>query len=187
MTSRRYRNLEPAGFLFICLILLALTGKRFESSSFTAKVVEAYQEGIYIQLRGEVPFKETRFFDHPPPPEELFPGFSKINFSGNINALSETEPIVSSSRLEIIKNDRGWSVSRKEIPAWEKLTLGIPLSLNRETEEGLTALPGIGPRTAEILVMERRKRGGFKSMDEIKSIKGIGNGIFQKVRLFLTL
>ena len=71
---------------------------------------------------------------------------------------------------------------KEEISAFQKVTLGIPVSINRESLEGLTAVPGIGPKIAGSLVRERDKRGGFKSLAEITSVRGIGPALYGKVR-----
>ena len=71
--------------------------------------------------------------------------------------------------------------------AFYKFTLGIPLSLNEESEEGLTAIPGIGPGLAGVIVNERNKRGGFKDLDEIKTIYGIGEKVYKKIAPYIRL
>jgi competence protein ComEA len=74
-----------------------------------------------------------------------------------------------------------------EMSAFSKLTLGLPISLNRENEVGLTALPGIGTSLAHAIVWERQNRGGFKNLDELKDIRGIGKKLLEQIRPFLTL
>ncbi|MDP6179669.1 MAG: helix-hairpin-helix domain-containing protein [Desulfatiglandales bacterium] len=59
--------------------------------------------------------------------------------------------------------------------------------MNRETEEGLTALPGIGLGLAKAIVRKRSKRGGFESLDEIVSINDIGHRLYDKIKPFLML
>lgn len=71
--------------------------------------------------------------------------------------------------------------------AFQKITLGMPVSINTEGLEGLTAIPGIGPKTAQSIIREREKSGGFKSIDEIRSIRGIGPTIYEKIRPYLVL
>lgn len=71
--------------------------------------------------------------------------------------------------------------------AFYKITLGIPISLNNESVNGLTAIPGIGPRIASSIVRERAKREGFQQMDEILSIPGIGPKLYRKAARYLTL
>jgi hypothetical protein len=68
-----------------------------------------------------------------------------------------------------------------------RITLGIPLSLNRDDEEAFSALPGIGLITGRAIVKERLRRGGFKSIDEIKYVRGISDGIYKKIAPFLKL
>ena len=74
-----------------------------------------------------------------------------------------------------------------EITAFQKITLGMPVSINTEGREGLTAVPGIGSKIAELIVREREKSGGFKSIDEIRSIRGIGPTLYGKIRPYLEL
>jgi competence protein ComEA len=72
-----------------------------------------------------------------------------------------------------------------EMSAFSKMTFGLPISLNRENEVGLTALPGIGNSLARAIVKERQNRGGFKNLDELRDIKGIGKKLLEKIRPFL--
>jgi DNA uptake protein ComE-like DNA-binding protein len=74
-----------------------------------------------------------------------------------------------------------------EMTAFQKMTLGLHVSINLESLEGLTAVPGIGPGLAGLIVIERDIRGGFKSLNEIKSIRGIGPGLYKRVRPYLVL
>jgi len=78
-------------------------------------------------------------------------------------------------------------IFKGEMSAFYKITLGIPISINRESREGLTAVPGIGPKIADVIVRERTKRGGFKRMDEILSIKGIGPALYRKLNRYLEI
>ena len=181
------RNLETTGLLFICLILAVLSAARFTPTSIDPKAGEPHQEGIYIQIEGDISLKGTTFFDHPPDLVEIFPKVFKIEYSENFASKYDKHPIISHSLIEITKTDKTLELSYREIPAHQKLTLGIPISINQETEEGLTALPGIGPQTAKMLIRERQKRGGFKDLNELKSIPALGKGTFRKIHPFLIL
>ena len=79
-------------------------------------------------------------------------------------------------------NGEGHYSRTSEMTAFQKMTLGMHVSINLESLEGLTAVPGIGPGLAGLIVRERDNRGGFKSLDEIKSIRGIGPGLYKRVR-----
>ena len=79
------------------------------------------------------------------------------------------------------------TISKTEMSAFYKIALGLPISINTESEDGLTALPGIGPRSAKAIVEERNKRGGFKNPKEISKVPGIGRKLYRKIRPYLTL
>jgi competence protein ComEA len=49
-----------------------------------------------------------------------------------------------------------------------------PVSLNTATPEQLDALEGVGPATAQKILEYRKEHGGFRSVDDLKQITGIG-------------
>ena len=56
------------------------------------------------------------------------------------------------------------------------------LNLNTATVEQLATLPGIGPKTAERILEYRTKSGGFKKIEELMNVKGIGEKSFLKIK-----
>ena len=56
------------------------------------------------------------------------------------------------------------------------------LDVNRATEQDFDALPGIGPKLAERIVEYRQSVGTFRSLDELRAVKGIGNKKFERIR-----
>ncbi|MDZ4854955.1 MAG: ComEA family DNA-binding protein [Nitrospirota bacterium] len=61
------------------------------------------------------------------------------------------------------------------------------IDLNRATEQDFNALPGIGPKLAERIMAYRQSVGGFHSLDELRSVKGIGKKKFEQIRLLVTV
>ena len=62
-----------------------------------------------------------------------------------------------------------------------------PVNLNTATVAQLETLPGIGSRTAQLIVEHRQKNGGFKKIEELMNIKGIGEKSFLKIKPLVTV
>jgi competence protein ComEA len=57
-----------------------------------------------------------------------------------------------------------------------------PLNLNTATGDQLELLPGVGPALARAIIAERTRRGGFRSVNELRSVHGIGDRRFADLR-----
>jgi competence protein ComEA len=61
------------------------------------------------------------------------------------------------------------------------------VNLNTASVEELQLLPGVGEARARAIVEMRTKKGGFKSVDELVEVKGIGPEGLEKLRPHVTL
>ena len=59
--------------------------------------------------------------------------------------------------------------------------------LNTATEEQLDTLPGVGPATARAIISYRSAIGGFRSVEQLMDIKGIGPSKMAKIRGHVSL
>lgn len=59
--------------------------------------------------------------------------------------------------------------------------------LNSASLIQLTTLNGIGTKKAQAIIDYRQAKGGFKTIEEIQNIQGIGIKIFQKNQIQLAL
>ncbi|MFF5155806.1 helix-hairpin-helix domain-containing protein [Streptomyces sp. NPDC000348] len=57
-----------------------------------------------------------------------------------------------------------------------------PVSLNTATPDQLDTLPGVGPVLAQHIVDHRTRHGGFRSVDELREVNGIGDRRFAELR-----
>jgi competence protein ComEA len=74
-------------------------------------------------------------------------------------------------------------------PAAEKgeAARGAVVNLNTATAAQLESLPGIGPRAAERILEYRQKNGGFKKIEDLMNVKGIGEKSFLKLKPRITV
>jgi competence protein ComEA len=61
------------------------------------------------------------------------------------------------------------------------------VNLNSATAAQIATLPGIGPKTADLVVQYRVKNGPFKKIEEIMNVRGVGEKSFLKIKDRLTV
>lgn len=61
------------------------------------------------------------------------------------------------------------------------------VNINTATEDQLKKIPGVGDKIAKAIVEARKKAGKFKKLEELKSVKGIGDKSFEKMKKALSL
>ena len=66
-------------------------------------------------------------------------------------------------------------------------TAAAPLNLNTATAAQIATLPGIGPKAAQRIVEYRTKNNGFKKIEELMNVKGIGEKSFLKLKPLITV
>lgn len=74
----------------------------------------------------------------------------------------------------------------EDIEEEEKIDI-FPLDLNKATIDQLILVPGIGIKTAEKIIEYREKIGGFKNIEDLKNIKGIGDKKIEKWKEYLKI
>jgi len=61
------------------------------------------------------------------------------------------------------------------------------VNINAASKEELESVKGIGQVKAQAIIDYRHKNGQFKSVDDLKNIKGFGDKSVQKIRSELTV
>ncbi len=61
------------------------------------------------------------------------------------------------------------------------------VNLNTATQAELEKLPGVGASTAKTIIEYRQKNGGFKKVEELMNVKGIGEKSFLKLKALVTV
>lgn len=56
------------------------------------------------------------------------------------------------------------------------------VNINTATQAELESLDGIGPTKAQSIINYRKSHGGFKSVDDLKQVDGIGNTTLENLR-----
>jgi len=182
MAPQRIGERAP-GFLVLLLILFALYLLKPATHRLGAASIPC-EAPVFLQIEGEVRYPGVYAFCDPAFLRELIMKAGGLRVG---NPLPEDKRLAPNARISVTKEGGELRIQQDEIPSFFKMTLGIPISLNTESEEGLAALPGIGRNTAKAIVEERGRRGVFKSLDEVMGIPGIGPKVYARMKPHLTL
>jgi len=68
-----------------------------------------------------------------------------------------------------------------------KPSLTTIVNINTASASELDALPGIGAKTAALIVEYRQKNGPFKKVEELMNVRGIGEKNFLKLKPQITV
>lgn len=66
--------------------------------------------------------------------------------------------------------------------ALSALSAQAAVDLNTADAKALEKLPGIGPSKAKAIVEHRSKNGGFKTVEDLKKVDGIGDKTFESLK-----
>jgi competence protein ComEA len=64
---------------------------------------------------------------------------------------------------------------------------GEKININTADLTALDKIPSVGPAIAQRIIDYRTQNGGFKSIDDIKNVKGIGDKTFEKMKDLITV
>ena len=85
----------------------------------------------------------------------------------------------------MIQSSGSKDVIVSEIPAADRLSLGLPIDINQATEDDLLLIKGIGPATAQRILDFRKKINRFKDIKQLMEIKGIKEKKFAELNKYL--
>ena len=170
--------------LLLLLVVLTVTKGNFNFSGSDSTCCE---EEVFVQVSGDVVRPGVYEFCKPPDLKKLLVRAGGLISGRDATRASTGVLFNSGANIDVRCRETGLQVIEGEMSAFYGVTFGLPISLNRETLEGLTAIPGIGSGLARAIVRERNERGGFQSIDEILSIQGIGPSLYGKISPYFVL
>lgn len=92
--------------------------------------------------------------------------------------LNQAEKLVDGQKIYIPKVGEEIKIDNKVLGINESKII----RLNTATIEDLDKLTGIGPAIANRIIDYRTKNGGFKDINELKLVSGIGDKLFEKIK-----
>ncbi len=155
------------------------SSKEDESSEVKTDLSEVVNSVIYVQVAGAV----------------LNPGvyslpagsrmFSAIESAGGMLETADDSDLNQATLLEdgqkiyVYTKEERMAIDEKESIATQ-VDDGL-ININQASASELSTLPGIGQTKANQIVTYRESNGNFSSIEEIKNVSGIGDGIYNQI------
>lgn len=159
---RKNQNLTTLKFL------LDETWRKFKRTNVTSNLLFA---GIII-----ITFLLISMIDNLAKKNEVQKGNLLINTKFENNLKDEPEE----NKKEEIKIE-----TQEEVKTKSSETIYLMVNINTATSQMLQSLNGIGESYAEKIIEYRNSNGPFKTIDEIKNVKGIGDAKFNKIKKYI--
>jgi competence protein ComEA len=81
----------------------------------------------------------------------------------------------------------GGSLKINDMPSVRRLSLGLPIDLNRASAVELLQVPGIGDSLANQIVQLRQTKGHFTSLLDLKSVPGVKEKKLNNLKKYLSV
>ncbi len=190
--------------LVLALAILFLLSFRFDHRSLPS--VQRIAREVVVEVSGGVRCPGIYLFQTPPTLDEAIKRAGGLKESalfdtasssvcletGTLIAVTRGNPLapspVSSPKIGTEEVNRGAiKVHLGRMEAKKLVVFSIPLDLNRVSAEDLCLIPGIGESLAQEIISYRERRKAFRSIEELKKIKTIGEKRCQSLKPYLTI
>jgi competence protein ComEA len=144
-------------------------------------------DDIFILITGVVKNPGVYVFDKKPSLKELLSRAGGLK-EKLVNRKWDKYPYFTHGTNIQISSENGYTnVSTESIPAAYKVTLKIPISVNTASHEELDTIPNIGPALAKKIINYRSLCGPFKTVEELKSVPGMGKIRYFKIKPYIQI
>lgn len=184
----RYFSLGQQKILFIlALFILLIIYLQFYYHPFRSSPEENIRE-VVVEILGEVRNPGIQIFRHSPTLKESIEKAGGLKDIAFFDTDSSLEALETGTLLTVLKESRGEiKIKLGRMEARKLLVFSIPLDLNRVSAEDLCLIPGIGESLAREIVTYRERRKGFRSVGELKNVKGIGQKKYKDLKENFTI
>ena len=129
-------------------------------------------EGALVEVRGEVDHPGTYLID-PATVSEA------VEAAGGV---LDDDRAVPAGHVVVVRD--GAAVIQ---PPEDPLLVALPVDVNRDSADAISAIPGVGNSLAQAIVADREARGPFYAVEDLDRVKGVGGSALENLRPFVTV
>ncbi len=147
------------------------------------------QKGGYcaVQLRGPAIIEGVYFVPAKTPLRALLVQLPQVDVTklseAMLNRLLQPGDVISISAMDDARPVP--SIAREAMGNAQRRVLGMPMDVNAVGLKELTMVPGIGEKTATAILDKRRELNGFRQVEDLIQVRGIGEKKLQRFKKYL--
>jgi competence protein ComEA len=180
---RRFSRSQAVVAILVALFLLALYGwEELTAPHRQRHAPLPVPMPVVVQVTGKVRSPAAYDFPHPVSVAQAVARAGGLLPGLEAGSAWEKLLVEHGARIEIGADAIGRAtLSLGQMAASSLFVLGIPADLNRVSAADLALLPGVSPSLAERIVAERERRGGYRSLEDLDDVKGVGPATLKRL------
>lgn len=110
-----------------------------------------------------------------------------VTANADLNGINMAQKLSDEDMVYIPKKGEIIEANRKNTTASPSTIKQGKLNINKASAQELDALPGVGPSIAKKIVEYRNTKGGFKSIEDLNNVSGIGAEKYKDIKDLITI
>ena len=158
-----------------------------ESMEVISKKEEKQSTKIVVDIKGEVKKPDIYWLEEDSIIEDLINIAGGVTEEGDLSKINRAEKLNNHEVVVIPNINDEESEGETIISSTINNNKDNKININTANSAELDSLSGIGPSKAEAIIKYREENGNFKTIEEIKNVTGIGEGLFEKFKENITI
>ena len=142
---------------------------------------------IVVDIKGEVKKPDIYWLEEDSIIEDLINIAGGVTEEGDLSKINRAEKLNNHEVVVIPNINDEESEGETIISSTINNNKDNKININTANSAELDSLSGIGPSKAEAIIKYREENGNFKTIEEIKNVTGIGEGLFEKFKENITI
>lgn len=148
----------------------------------------AQEKTIVVEIKGEIKKPDVYILNENAIVKELIDAAGGLTENAELRSINRAKKLQNHELIYIgNKNDENKETSNlsSEVNSSNnkvQLENGKKVNINTGTLEELKTLNGIGDSKAKSIIEYREQNGGYKSIEDIKNVTGIGEKMFERIK-----